>query len=1744
MNKTAITLIKGSIFYYIISLLFLFFFSNVLIANNKEVPINQWILVKSEEKINLQTFTKIKAKHKYVLSDYELILYLETNEILTFDETITSIPLPLNYKYTSDIEEVLSLNNSQTVFIQIKTADKPKSYLNGLALRFKMKNLSSDWLSHGLIKGEVSSSQLNRILEHPDVLWVERAAKDETLDEEILGITNASLLMPRPNYVGLNGTNMVVGVGDNSDIQHIDFKDRVISYNPTFEQNHGEHVSGTIAGKGNKDWYGRGYAPNATIISDYFSQIIVKSVDYSEQLNMSVTNNSYGQFLGDCNFMGRYNATSQITDEIAINAPSVLHVFAAANDGYKTCFPYPASYQTVNGGFASSKNNIVVANMRKQKVSVNQNSSRGPTKDGRVKPEITAIGTLVYAPVSNNGYSASTGTSMAAPNVAGASVLLQEFYKNEFNALPSSTLLKNALLNGATHLLTEGPNYQYGYGLLNAFQSKEILGNQQFQEGVIQANNQITYTVNVPSGTTHFKVLLNWLDPAAHPNAPKALVHDLDLQITGPNQSSYLPWILNPLSDHVTDAPVRGVDTLNNVEQISILNPNPGDYQITVSAADLIENEQEFVVSYHIQDSYLQLQYPTDDLSLSIDREMNIYWDHSHDLNNVTNVYYSSPSNPQWLPIASNLPATQKHYIWQVPNALANEKVKIKVNHDNFEDQTNEGVVFTKRTVLNTPDLNNQCWGSINFTWNPLSNIDSYSVYLLIGDEMQVVDTVTLTHQYKFTGLNPYQEYWYTVAPIVNGETGIRSIAQSLLPQGTNCNTSGINGDLTILKGQELPYGRKYTSLLLSNNDSIPFIAKNISPNIVNSFKIHFRINNGSWQEQIYQETLQPNEEKNLHINGLNLENTGTYVFDLKIENLDTNDPITSNNETSFQIKHLDNPEMDLNSDWIETFESWIPFTTITKDYGMATQNHWDFTPHDFYGRVYVDSLSLWSIEGQRNLSIDNYKNISDSLTLLSNNKLRGTFNFSDIDIIGEEIRFQTDYILHHESTYTNKIQIRGSDTDPWLDVYTFPNPEDSVSIVKNTSLLNLNEVLINNNQNFSSSFQLQIIQQDSTKISTIDYGTGLTLDNLKFIRVHNDLEMLSLEAGPNVTCSTEDIPLKINIKNNVPNTVYNIPVMLFKDDQIVASEVIDSIQGNTEIIYDFDYILSPVVNELYKLQAVVSHPADTYSFNDTSKFQEIKIQGTIANYPYFENFDLNNGGYYATGKNNSWNHGEINAIDIKNPFEGNKAWKTNLTGYALSNENSYLYSPCFDISNLDNPYLSFMASYSFMDLQLDEEDSILDYAAIQYSHDGINWLAVPADHQYHLHYIDQQFWHKEDLDWKSHTIKVSKAEENVQFRWKIKITSGAPKEGLTIDNIHLYDYQYPIGVFEALNQEIDIVAQQSLLGLQDSQLSFVIDADNNADLKVNSFYNSEANTSDQLQQFYPQMWTLKPVNNIDQYSIGLAILDSLLDKSFEACYSCLPQNSIYDYAVYIYSGNEPEINKYLDDNVLEEKWHKNPLSKYTMKPYGKGYIVSVKEEKKGELWLLNNNLIDRTTPLDKNITWEVHHYEGHGAYISWSIDPVLEEKISSVQVHRLKYDMEYHNMKQVNIDAGPYEFVDFPDIINNAAHYKLKITTRDNHAFYTEVKTLKWDENLYHWSLFPNPNKGPDLNLFYATNSLSPLQYQIIHIDGKIIDQKTIEITKQTGHLKIQSNFLSNGKYFLKIIQDKNEKVMPFIKL
>jgi hypothetical protein len=147
-------------------------------------------------------------------------------------------------------------------------------------------------------------------------------------------------------------------------------------------------------------------------------------------------------------------------------------------------------------------------------------------------------------------------------------------------------LIKAILINSADDVGNAEVDYKNGFGSLNANNALKILQVNRFFAGSVSNSSSQSFTITLPAGIKKLKATLVWNDPPAAPNATKALINDLDLDLKEISSGQiWQPWVLNPFPhvDSLSQAAKRKRDTLNNVEQITIDNPFAGNYQLRVT---------------------------------------------------------------------------------------------------------------------------------------------------------------------------------------------------------------------------------------------------------------------------------------------------------------------------------------------------------------------------------------------------------------------------------------------------------------------------------------------------------------------------------------------------------------------------------------------------------------------------------------------------------------------------------------------------------------------------------------------------------------------------------------------------------------------------------------------------------------------------------------------------------------------------------------------------------------------------------------------------------------------------------------------------------------------------------------------------------------------------------------------------------------------------------------------------------
>ncbi|HEX8315025.1 MAG TPA: S8 family serine peptidase, partial [Flavisolibacter sp.] len=241
----------------------------------------------------------------------------------------------------------------------------PKTVSSGTVIsKLKEANvdiLSEDHKQYNVLALRIAAGRIAEIAALPFVEYIQPAPpEDKPLNyNSRVGSRATALNASIANGGrGLNGEGVVIGVGDNADIQaHADFTGRFVNRNPSPFNAHGVHVTGTIAGAGNIDERYRGYAPKSTIISQAYSGVLDNAATYVNDYDMVITNNSYGNII-DCEYHGTYDLYSRIMDQQAFDLPNLLHVFSAGNSGSSTCAPYPQGFHTVLGSYQTAKNVI------------------------------------------------------------------------------------------------------------------------------------------------------------------------------------------------------------------------------------------------------------------------------------------------------------------------------------------------------------------------------------------------------------------------------------------------------------------------------------------------------------------------------------------------------------------------------------------------------------------------------------------------------------------------------------------------------------------------------------------------------------------------------------------------------------------------------------------------------------------------------------------------------------------------------------------------------------------------------------------------------------------------------------------------------------------------------------------------------------------------------------------------------------------------------------------------------------------------------------------------------------------------------------------------------------------------------------------------------------------------------------------------------------------------------------------
>ena len=256
-------------------------------------------------------------------------------------------------------------------------------------------------------------------------------------------------------------------------------------------------------------------------------------------------------------------------------------------------------------------------------------SSRGPTDDGRIKPDVVAPGSWIlsgYSGQYRRGYGGSTnpqnglyqydgwgmplngdykwmgGTSMSNPIAAGAATVVRDFYQKSASHNASAALVKATIINSAVDMLDENndgandndfpiPNVHEGWGRVNAAVATD--GSHLYVDNTagIGTSGSENYNYTVAGGQP-FKVTLVWSDYPSTQAAGLNLVNNLNLVVTAPGGAVYRGNVFSGGWSTTGGS----ADTINNVENVYVQSAAAGTWSVSVQGDNVPNGPQPFAV--------------------------------------------------------------------------------------------------------------------------------------------------------------------------------------------------------------------------------------------------------------------------------------------------------------------------------------------------------------------------------------------------------------------------------------------------------------------------------------------------------------------------------------------------------------------------------------------------------------------------------------------------------------------------------------------------------------------------------------------------------------------------------------------------------------------------------------------------------------------------------------------------------------------------------------------------------------------------------------------------------------------------------------------------------------------------------------------------------------------------------------------------------------------------------------------
>ncbi|WP_291150244.1 S8 family serine peptidase [Flavobacterium sp. UBA7680] len=725
----------------------LFMITTICLSQNAE-RWKQYIKKENETKFEKYYLTSLENAHhnKYkIVKKLDSTFCIVENESLKSNKSLKKIlpvnslwKLPSNFSnHNEDKQYIIATDTIKALISDLKSRNISdiKILNNHLVI---IKSDSKKIMDEVIALNSVSSISQESLLPKGESKIVDQNFSINSINKAIV------------NFPLLTGENQIASVKDDFfDANDIDLLNKHIpsSTQSAVVSSHATAMATIISGLGNSSALGKGVAQKAKIQSSDFLNIYPDEVTTLQ--GATTQNHSYGTEIE--NFYG--SLANAYDAQLFLNT-DLTHCFSSGNNGLQ-------GYKSITGNFKQSKNSIVFGCIDQNEV-IMPFSSKGPAYDGRIKPELTAF--------------SSQGTSNSTALATGIITLMKQHYKTINNVSLTNDQTKAILINSAKDLGNTGPDFTYGYGNINADKSLKTISENRIISGNLISGQTNSHTITLPTNAKNLKITLVWNDLPAAINSNISLVNDLDIEVISADNTTFLPWILNP---DIPDQPaVRGKDKINNIEQVTVENPASGSYTINVIGSYVSNASQEYSIAYQYElKNQFEWNYPVKNDNFPYDGKTISPFKWNSSFSGISAQLSISYNNGQtWEIIANDINLDNEQFTY-TPAEQKFSKAKLKMTIDNTDYVSDSFTISYDLNIRNSL----VCDGTTEINWDKPADVASFNIYQLAGDHLEFKEETTNT-VYTYT-----DGKIYTVIPVFDNSEGIKSESTLQYAQNSNC---------------------------------------------------------------------------------------------------------------------------------------------------------------------------------------------------------------------------------------------------------------------------------------------------------------------------------------------------------------------------------------------------------------------------------------------------------------------------------------------------------------------------------------------------------------------------------------------------------------------------------------------------------------------------------------------------------------------------------------------------------------------------------------------------------------------------------------------------------------------------------------------------------------------------------------------------------------------------------------------